>query len=893
MVYYQSTPLVIKTEKPSQAQFCTPLQTVTTSETMTNLETAIVTHKQQEHQLQQSTTNVYNQYGNVAITLQEQHESSPLPHTSIIPSNTTQTSTKNLSTNHASNITLHANIKSEPNAGLYGRPISEISTNSESTALAFHSCITVASNAQTAISRKLTVNKPQFKCEQCGMTFGSKSAHTSHTKSHAKSTALVGGVAMQAARLGETTEAGVPTSIPKTPDMAGVAGGDPYQCNVCQKTFAVPARLIRHYRTHTGERPFECEFCHKLFSVKENLQVHRRIHTKERPYKCDVCERAFEHSGKLHRHMRIHTGERPHKCSVCEKTFIQSGQLVIHMRTHTGEKPYKCPVEGCGKGFTCSKQLKVHSRTHTGEKPYHCDICFRDFGYNHVLKLHRVQHYGSKCYKCTICDETFKSKKEMEAHIKGHAKEFPDDDDDAGAVAGSAPTSKNGHIGNSTSSSSCGEAISAPGSPMSPATSTAAIAKRRIIKEQRIGAPSLRTTSSILPNPASPSSPQSTLSSGSSIASASRLSTGSPESLPTSPPIAHALEIDHHSRDSGVVSASNNRQLSLSLSAVNSNEYNAQQSVTFIIEELPTDLSKQHIQQQLHHSAATILYQGNQIQNSLNYPTTAAPSTYSYHQLQHRRTDLDGSVMEPPTINPALLEAASIVRQLDMLDSHREEETGNAAVALNQLQSSKNQQQQQKHLEYQNRQELNSSEYEIQRSSNTPTTSYASQRLSLSHDLSQYDDTLEANELIEHYKRGELARHGLHKGYAPVPKFEPSPLNNEIVRQVEAAIAPLRSSTESPERSSSPESDSMMMADRDVMTLPLRKRKLYMHEGSPIAAAAVNVSTRDIDNALSHIAPTSGNSESNHALSATVSANHENGAKVMRMSSVIQFAKAS
>ncbi|CAH1130586.1 unnamed protein product [Ceutorhynchus assimilis] len=196
-------------------------------------------------------------------------------------------------------------------------------------------------------------------------------------------------------------------------------GPDPYRCNICSKTFAVPARLTRHYRTHTGEKPFRCEFCDKSFSVKENLSVHRRIHTKERPYKCEVCSRAFEHSGKLHRHMRIHTGERPHKCTVCSKTFIQSGQLVIHMRTHTGEKPYVCTV--CQKGFTCSKQLKVHSRTHTGEKPYSCEICGKSFGYNHVLKLHQVAHYGEKVYKCTICNDTFNSKKSMEAHIKSHS----------------------------------------------------------------------------------------------------------------------------------------------------------------------------------------------------------------------------------------------------------------------------------------------------------------------------------------------------------------------------------------------------------------------------------------------------------------------------------------
>lgn len=85
------------------------------------------------------------------------------------------------------------------------------------------------------------------------------------------------------------------------------------------------------------------------------------------------------------------------------------------------------------------------------------------------------------------------------------------------------------------------------------------------------------------------------------------------------------------------------------------------------------------------------------------------------------------------------------------------------------------------------------------------------------------------------------------------------------MKRVEAALAsaeltPPRSTPESPDRSSSPDSD-VVIADRDVMSLPLRKRKNYPRDGQS----------------------TGGQPHSDEA----------QPPQMMRMSSVIQFAKAS
>jgi hypothetical protein len=79
-----------------------------------------------------------------------------------------------------------------------------------------------ASGSNQRVNPKTTKS---FKCEQCNMTFTTKSAHTSHTKSHAKQAAS------------QITASNISGS-------QQMQSSDPYQCDVCKKTFAVPARLV-------------------------------------------------------------------------------------------------------------------------------------------------------------------------------------------------------------------------------------------------------------------------------------------------------------------------------------------------------------------------------------------------------------------------------------------------------------------------------------------------------------------------------------------------------------------------------------------------------------------------------------------------------------------------
>ncbi|CAL4077928.1 unnamed protein product, partial [Meganyctiphanes norvegica] len=79
----------------------------------------------------------------------------------------------------------------------------------------------------------------------------------------------------------------------------------------CDKNVSKKCAIIKHPKTHTGNKPYTCSQCAKAYARKSDFINHQKTHTGEKTYQCCQCDKAFFHNVALRKHMRTHTGRKP------------------------------------------------------------------------------------------------------------------------------------------------------------------------------------------------------------------------------------------------------------------------------------------------------------------------------------------------------------------------------------------------------------------------------------------------------------------------------------------------------------------------------------------------------------------------------------------------------
>lgn len=224
-----------------------------------------------------------------------------------------------------------------------------------------------------------------FTCSECDFVCRRKDMYTAHIKQHGKKVAVS-------------------------------------KCDQCPYTTSNPYNLMKHKRTHTGEKPFKCSYCEYRSADSGNLNKHIHSHhgvdgsqkrspmmmkkkkkkaisttfkspsgavgeednsqygtpsAKQPPlklsvdfssvssmlYKCTECEYKCNNEQFLVAHLSIHKKQGDqYVCAICDYASRNQQNLAKHIRTHTGEKPYQC--NECNYSAADKGNLNKHVKTH-------------------------------------------------------------------------------------------------------------------------------------------------------------------------------------------------------------------------------------------------------------------------------------------------------------------------------------------------------------------------------------------------------------------------------------------------------------------------------------------------------------------------------------------------
>lgn len=171
------------------------------------------------------------------------------------------------------------------------------------------------------------VEKPVFKCDECGITLCRPDRLRAHLAS---------------------------LHNPK----------NPHRCVTCRQTFPTELLMNQHaMRLHAPEHEYiyKCHICPKKYNQEAALKRHVKLHTDpKKPVRCELCGKVLGRPNRLKPHMRaLHNPDNPYKCHVCFQTFREQKMLDSHT-TQMHEQTILCQY--CAKSFGKHEGLLQHIR---------------------------------------------------------------------------------------------------------------------------------------------------------------------------------------------------------------------------------------------------------------------------------------------------------------------------------------------------------------------------------------------------------------------------------------------------------------------------------------------------------------------------------------------------
>ncbi|CAH0394786.1 unnamed protein product [Bemisia tabaci] len=325
----------------------------------------------------------------------------------------------------------------------------------------------------TNLERKLKSLPPEHPCPHCGATFSSPENQAQHLLTHFLSTTTEYGCQSCGKAFGKPDELQRHLLDAHTHHL--------YRCALCKEIFDSKVTIQVHFAvnhskecklfrctgcpssvaTYRSEMDFnshvrtvhtphsmnllsspkpiiqspqllQCFFCRLSFASEIELQFHLAVHTKQ--FQCPVCPEAFhveflldKHMETVHHSSQVVNGGDQRQCSTPKSSKTPTASTPTSRNSSTPQ-PNNLPTSRTPNGYPSHPSKKSESNHNIPSNS--CDICeCANFTSEAELTAHRKlvhnvksANSGKVSLHCAYCNENFKTRTELENHMKSHSQ---------------------------------------------------------------------------------------------------------------------------------------------------------------------------------------------------------------------------------------------------------------------------------------------------------------------------------------------------------------------------------------------------------------------------------------------------------------------------------------